>query len=127
MSFDLKRFFIIDVNDEGNAYGFMTNNLHKDFIQKYGITWTESDDGDPFSTPSIDDIQVEKDNRVIYIFDMKSGPMRKDIDIRSNIGDFNFFTEDYHDDLIDFIQENWRDIELGIDESASVKKFKDFK
>jgi hypothetical protein len=52
--------------------------------------------------------------------------MRKDVDIRSNIGEFNLFTEDFHDDLIDFIQQNWRNIEGGIDESNSVKKFKDF-
>ncbi len=127
MSFDLKRFFIIDVNEEGSAYGFMTNNLHKDFIKKYGITWTESDDGDPFSTPVIEDIQVNNTNRMIYIFSMMEGPMRPDIDIRSNIGEFNLFTEDYYDDLIDFIQGYWRDIEMNIDESTSVKKFKDFK
>jgi hypothetical protein len=57
---------------------------------------------------------------------MMEGPMRKDEDIRSNIGEFNLFTEDYYDNLIDFIQEYWRSIEIGIDESNSVKKFKDF-
>ncbi len=126
MNFDLKKFFIVDVNEEGSSYGFMTNNLHKDFIKKYGITWSESDSGSPFDIPEIEDLQVEKTNRVIYIFSMMEGPMRQDIDIRSNIGEFNLFTEDYYDDLIDFIQENWRNIEMGIDESISIKKFKDF-
>jgi len=126
MSFDLKKYFIVEVNEEGSSFGFMTNNLHKDFIEKYEITWSEEEGGNPFETPVIEEIEVGKTNRVVYIFNMKEGPMRPDIDIRSNIGEFNLFTEDYYDDLIDFIQENWRDIEMGIDESNSVKKFKDF-
>ena len=127
MSFDLKKFFIVDVDEQGSAYGVMTNNLHKDFIEKYEITWSERDDTDVFGPPTIEDLEVGRDNRVIYIFSMMEGPMRKDIDIRSNVGEFNLFTEDYHDNLIDFIQEYWRSIESGIDESNSVKKFKDFK
>ena len=127
MSFDLKKFFIVDVDEQGSAYGVMTNNLHKDFIEKYEITWSERDDTDVFGPPTIEDLEVGRDNRVIYIFSMMEGPMRKDIDIRSNVGEFNLFTEDYHDNLIDFIQEYWRSIERGIDESNSVKKFKDFK
>jgi hypothetical protein len=127
MSFDLKKFFIVDVNEEGSAYGVMTNNLHKDFIQRYEITWTEREnDGNPFSIPQIDDLQVGKTNRMIYIFSMMEGPMRKDVDIRSNIGEFNLFSNGYNDDIIDFIQQNWKIIEDGIDESNSVKKFKDF-
>jgi hypothetical protein len=126
MSFDLKKFFIVDVDEQGSAYGVMTNNLHKDFIEKYEITWSE-DDRDHFGPPVIQEIEVGKTNRMIYIFSMMEGPMRPDIDIRSNIGEFNLFTEDYYDDIIVFIQENWRSIESGIDESNSVKKFKDFK
>ena len=126
MSFDLKKFFIVDVDEQGSAYGLMTNNLHKDFIEKYKITWSEDKDKDHFGPPVIDSIEVGIGNRMIYIFSMMEGPMRKDEDIRSNIGEFNLFTEDFHDDLIDFIQENWRNIEGGIDESNSVKKFKDF-
>ena len=126
MSFDLKKFFIVDVDEQGSAYGVMTNNLHKDFIEKYEITWSERDDTDVFGPPTIEDLEVGRDNRVIYIFSMMEGPMRKDIDIRSNEGEFNLFTEDYHDNLIDFIQEYWRSIERGIDESNSIKKFKDF-
>ena len=126
MSFDLKKFFIVDVDEQGSAYGVMTNNLHKDFIEKYEITWSERDDTDVFGPPTIEDLEVGRDNRVIYIFSMMEGPMRKGIDIRSNVGEFNLFTEDYHDNLIDFIQEYWRSIERGIDESNSVKKFKDF-
>ena len=126
MSFDLKKFFIVDVDEQGSAYGVMTNNLHKDFIEKYEITWSERDDTDVFGPPTIEDLEVGRDNRVIYIFSMMEGPMRKDIDIRSNVGEFNLFTEDYHDNLIDFIQEYWRSIERGIDESNSIKKFKDF-
>jgi hypothetical protein len=126
MSFDLKKFFIVDVDEQGSAYGVMTNNLHRDFIEKYKITWSEDKDKDHFGPPVIDSIEVGIGNRMIYIFSMMEGPMRKDIDIRSNIGEFNLFTEDFHDDLIDFIQQNWRNIEGGIDESNSVKKFKDF-
>jgi len=126
MSFDLKKFFIVDVDEQGSAYGIMTNNLHKDFIERYKITWSEDKDKDHFGPPVIDSIEVGNTNRMVYIFSMMEGPMRKDIDIRSNIGEFNLFTEDFHDDLIDFIQQNWRNIEGGIDESNSVKKFKDF-
>jgi hypothetical protein len=126
MSFDLKKFFIVDVDQQGSAYGVMTNNLHRDFIEKYKITWSEDKDKDHFGPPVIDSIEVGETDRMIYIFSMMGGPMRKDIDIRSNIGEFNLFTEDYYDDLIDFIQEYWRNIESGIDESNSVKKFKDF-
>jgi hypothetical protein len=126
MSFDLKKFFIVDIDEQGSAYGVMTNNLHKDFIEKYKITWSESEDKDHFGPPIIEEIEVGIGNRMIYIFSMMEGPMRKDEDIRSNIGEFNLFTEDYYDNLIDFIQEYWRSIEIGIDESNSVKKFKDF-
>ena len=127
MSFDLKKFFIVDVDEQGSAYGVMTNNLHKDFIEKYKITWSEDKDKDHFGPPVIDSIEVGETDRMIYIFSMMEGPMRKDVDIRSNIGEFNLFTEDYYDDLIDFIQQYWRSIEIGIDESNSDKKFKDFK
>ena len=126
MSFGLKKFFIVDVDEQGSAYGVMTNNLHRDFIEKYKITWSEDKDKDHFGPPVIDSIEVGETDRMIYIFSMMEGPMRKDVDIRSNIGEFNLFTEDYYDDLIDFIQQYWRSIEIGIDESNSVKKFKDF-
>ena len=122
----MKRFFIVDVNEDGSPFGFATDNLHKDFIEKYKITWSEGEGGDPFGPPVIEDLEVGSGNRVIYIFDMTQGPMRPGIDIKSCIGEFNLFTEDFYDDLIDFIQENWNLIERGIDESNSVKKFKDF-
>jgi hypothetical protein len=122
----MKRFFIVDVDEEGSALGFVTDNLHKDFIEKYKITWSEGDGGDPFGHPIIEGLEVGTGNRVIYIFDMTQGPMRPGIDIKSCIGEFNLFTEDFYDDLIDFIQQYWRVIERGIDESNSVKKFKDF-
>jgi hypothetical protein len=122
----MKRFFIVDINEEGHPLGFATDNLHKDFIEKYEITWSEGQGGDTFGPPVIEDLEVGGNNRVIYIFDMTQGPMRPGIDIKSCIGEFNLFTEDFYDDLIDFLQENWRIIESGIDESNSVKKFKDF-
>ena len=43
----MKRFFILDINEEGSALGFVTDNLYKDFIEKYKITWDEGD-GDAF-------------------------------------------------------------------------------
>ena len=123
----MKRFFIVDVNEEGTALGFATDNLYRDFIQKYKITWSESD-GDAFSAPDIENLEVGSGYRVIYIFDMSQGyqHMDKGPEYKSGIGEFNLFTEDFYDDLIDFIQQYWRIIERGIDESNSVKKFKDF-
>ena len=123
----MKRFFIVDVNEEGTALGFATDNLYRDFIQKYKITWSESD-GDAFSAPDIENLEVGSGYRVIYIFDMSQGyqHMDKGPEYKSGIGEFNLFTEDFYDDLIDFIQKYWRVIESGIDESNSVKKFKDF-
>jgi hypothetical protein len=122
----MKRFFIIDINEGGIPLGFATNNLHKDFIQEYKITWDEDNSGDVFSAPVIENLEVGKGNRMIYIFDMTQGPMRPGIDIKSCIGEFNLFTEDFYDDLSDFIQEYWREIESGVDESINIKKFKDF-
>jgi hypothetical protein len=125
----MKRFFIVNVNEEGIALGFATDNLYKDFIEEYKITWSEGQGGETFGPPVIDDIEVGKGNRVIYIFDMNAGyqHMSKGPEYKSCIGEFNLFTEDFYDDLIDFIQQYWRVIESGIDESNSVKKFKDFK
>lgn len=125
----MKRFFIVDINEEGTALGFATDNLYKDFIEKYKITWDEDDSEDAFSAPVIENLEVGGANRVIYIFDMSQGyqHMGNGPEYKSGIGEFNFFTEDFYDDLIDFIQQYWRVIERGIDESNSVKKFKDFK
>ena len=119
---------MIDVNEEGTAFGFATDNLYKDFIERYKITWTDGESNDPFGPPVIEDLEVGKGNRVIYIFDMNDGyqHMGKGPEYKSCIGEFNLFTEDFYDDLIDFIQQYWNIIERGIDESNSVKKFKDF-
>jgi hypothetical protein len=125
----MKRFFIVDINEEGTALGFATDNLYKDFIEQYKITWDEVNSGDAFSAPVIENLKVGKGYRVIYIFDMSQGyqHMDKGPEYKSGIGEFNLFTEDFYDDLIDFIQQYWRIIERGMDESNSVKKFKDFK
>ena len=125
----MKRFFIVDVNEEGTALGFSTDNLHRDFIEKYKITWDEDSSSNPFEAPNIKNIEVGSGYRVIYIFDMNQGykHMDKGPEYKSGIGEFNFFTEDFYDDLSDFIQQYWRIIERGMDESNSVKKFKDFK
>ena len=124
----MKRFFIVDINEEGIAIGFTTDNLHKDFIEKYEITWDEDDRGDAFNPPVIENLEVGKGNRMIYIFDMNQGyqHMGNGPEYKSGIGEFNLFTENFYDELTDFIQEYWRIIERGIDESNSVKKFKDF-
>ena len=125
----MKRFFIVEVNEEGTALGFVTDNLYRDFIEKYKITWDEGNGGDAFSAPPIENLEVGSGYRVIYIFDMNQGyqHMNKGPEYKSGIGEFNLFTEDFYDDLIDFIQQYWRIIERGMDESNSVKKFKDFK
>lgn len=124
----MKRFFIVDINEEGTALGFATDNLYTDFIKKYQITWSEGQGGETFGPPVIEDLEIGKGYRVIYIFDMSEGYQQGDKgpEYKSGIGEFNLFTEDFHDDLIDFIQQYWRIIERGIDESTSVKKFKDF-
>ena len=123
----MKRYFIVEMREDiGQTMGFATNNLHKDFIQRYKITFDIVEDKDPFETPAIENIEVGVGNLVVIIFDMTMGPQRPGIDIKSNIGEFNFFTEDFHDDLQEFILYNWRDIEMSMDESVSVKKFKDF-
>lgn len=124
----MKRFFIVDVSEDGDAMGFATDNLHRDFIEQYEITWDEDTSSDLFSSPDIQNIEVGKNNRIIYIFDMTKGyqHMGKGPEYKSEIGEFNLFTEDFHDDLIDFIQEYWYEIENGIDESHSIKKFREF-
>jgi hypothetical protein len=48
------------------------------------------------------------------------------IDRPNMIGNFDFFTSDYEDEVADFLMDYWDYIELNIDESNSVKKFKDF-
>jgi hypothetical protein len=122
-----KRFFIVDINEDGSPFAFATDNLHKDFIELYKITWTAKESGD-FDVPQIENVEVGKGYRVIYIFDRskESNAHTSWPDVTPCIGEFNLFTEDFYDDLIDFIQEYWRIIEGGIDESISVKKFKDF-
>jgi len=115
-------YFIIDINEEGWTMGKVTNNLQKDFIEYYDITFDTESSKNRYGAPNISNVQVGKANRVCVIFDM-SNPESK---IKPKLGEFNFFTEDYYDDLEDFLMENWRDIELNIDESVSIKKFKDF-
>ena len=124
----MKRFFIVDVSEDGSAMGFGTDNLHRDFIEQYQIKWEEDSTSSPFSAPVIENIEVGKGNRIIYIFDMTQGYKHKEKgpEYKSGIGEFNLFTEDFYDDLIDFIQKYWREIENGIDESRSIKKFGDF-
>ena len=122
-----KRFFIVEINEEGSPYAFTTNNLHKDFIEQYRITWSEKV-SDDFDVPVIEDLEVGKGNRVIYIFDLSKSERAHSSWPENTpcIGYFNLFTEDFYDDLMDFIQQYWRLIEGGIDESIVVKKFKDF-
>lgn len=118
----MDNYFIVDTNEEGWTMGKVTNNLHKDFVEYYGITFDTESGKNRYDTPVISNVQVARANRVCVIFDM-SNPESK---IKPILGEFNFFTENYYDDLEDFLMENWREIELGIDESVSVKKFKDF-
>jgi hypothetical protein len=122
----MKRFFIVEIYEDGFSSGISTDNLHRDFIQRNKISWEEDSGGSPFSAPEIKSIEVEGNSKMIYIFDMSTGSASPGMDVRSTIAEFNLFTEDFYDDLIDFIQQYWRIIESGIDESNSVKKFKDF-
>lgn len=118
----MENYFIVDTNEEGWTMGKVTNNLHRDFIDYYGITFDTEPSTKRYDTPIISNVKVKKINRVCLIFDMSNLESK----IKPILGEFNFFTENYYDDLQDFLTENWREIELSIDESISVKKFKDF-
>ena len=122
----MKRFFIVEIYEDGFSSGISTDNLHRDFIQRNKISWEEDLVSSPFSTPEIESIDVEGDSKIIFIFDMSTGSASPGIDVRSTVGHFNLFTDDFHDDIIDFIQSYWKEIENGIDESHSITKFKDF-
>jgi hypothetical protein len=123
----MKQFFIVDVADSGMGIwpmGFMTNNLHRDFIERCEITFDQ--EGGSFETPAITNVEVGKGERAVYIFDMMDMSTSSSVDRPNMIGNFDFFTSDYEDEVADFLMEYWDYIESGIDESNSVKKFKDF-
>jgi len=122
----MKRFFIVEIYEDGFSSGISTDNLHRDFIERNKISWEEDLVSSPFSAPEIESIEVEGNSKMIYIFDMSSGSASPGMDVRSAIAQFNLFTEDFHDDIIDFIQSYWKEIENGIDESHSIKKFGEF-
>jgi hypothetical protein len=125
----MKQFFIVDVTDSGMGIfplGFMTNNLHRDFIERYEITFDQ--EGGSFEKPTISNVEVGKTERAVYIFDMMDISTSPGIDRPNMIGNFDFYCsrQDYEDEVADFLMDYWDYIELNIDESNSVKKFKDF-
>lgn len=120
----MKKYFINRVNDEGFSTGIMTNNLTRDFIKFYDITWYEEfEEGDRLGkNPIISDVNIGKDNAEVWIYELD---VKKDIQVL--LGHFNFF-KNCESDLVDFIQDNYRRLEMEeIDESIKIKRFVDYK
>jgi hypothetical protein len=123
----MKKYFINRVNDEGFGVfstGILTNNLTRDFIKFYDITWHEEFEEDDRlgENPTISDLNIGKENAEVWIYEID--PKR---DIQSLLGHFNFF-KNCESDLIEFIQDNFRRLEMEeIDESIKIHRFRDYK
>jgi len=120
----MKKYFINRVNDEGFSTGVLTNNLTRDFIKFYDITWHEEFEEDDRlgQNPTISDLNIGKENAEVWIYEID--PKR---DIQSLLGHFNFF-KNCESDLIEFIQDNFRRLEMEeIDESIKIHRFRDYK
>ena len=62
----MKRFFIVDLNEDGSPLGFATDNLYKDFILKYKITWSEGEDTDLFGRDITILVNKKNTNKISY-------------------------------------------------------------
>jgi hypothetical protein len=120
----MKKYFIHEVDDEGWSSGTMTNNLMKDFIKIYRITWEEEFEEDDRlgENPIITDLNVGNKNAEVWIYEINPNKEKQHL-----LGHFNFFRDDL-DELSDFIQENYRRLEMEeIDESVKIHRFNDYK
>jgi len=119
----MKKYFIHEVDGEGWSSGTMTNNLMNDFIKIYRITWEEEFEEDDRlgESPMIIDLSVGNQAEV-WIYEIEPNKEKQRL-----LGHFNFWKDDL-DELLDFIQENYRRLEMEeIDESIKIHRFNDYK
>jgi hypothetical protein len=116
----MKTYFIVQIDDMGGVSGKISQDLVKDFIKPYGITYSEDyKDDDTFGmNPIISDVSFSRRDSQVYIFEMnlKNG-------YQSLTAQFNFYQEPY-DDIEDFLNDNWRHVIMN--ESIQIKKFRNF-
>jgi hypothetical protein len=114
----MKTYFIVQIDDMGVS-GKISQDLVKDFIKPYGITYSEDyKDDDTFGMdPIISDISFSKSDSQVYIFEMSS-----DKGYQNLIGQFNFYS-DPEEDIHCFLNDNWRHIIIN---ESMVKRFRDF-
>lgn len=123
--------YIILIIEEGlwglESYLFMTNNLHRDFIERYNINW-DNDSSKPFETPKFNNLNYYFSDTIVEIFSFKKS-VEKDGKIwGEKMLEMDFRDEEDEEKLIQFLSENWKEIESSIDESCNiVSKFRDFK
>jgi hypothetical protein len=120
----MKKYFIHEVDDEGWSAGTMTNNLMKDFIKVYDITWDEEFEGDDSigQYPDITNLKIGEERSEVWIYEIDPTKEKQHL-----MGRFNFFTN-CDDDVLDFIQENYRRLEMEeIDESIKIHRFNNYK
>ncbi len=117
----MKKYFIHEEADYANI-GILTNNLHKDFILRHGIKWKEKFEKDDYIgiNPTISDVSYETNSIKLSIYKIKESDR-----IQYEIAEFNFHC-DIHNEIAEFIQENYRDITMN-EFDESIKKFKDYK
>ncbi len=118
------KYFIHSEDDENWVGGIMTNNLQKDFIEKYRITFDEEFEDDDLLgiDPIISNVEIGNPNSDvnIYIYKIDTNTQRQQL-----IGQFNFF-EKCEGDVQEFITDYSREIEMNVDESLTIKRFKDY-
>jgi len=120
----MKKYFIHEVDDEGWSGGTMTNNLMRDFIKIYDITWEEEFEEDDRlgENPIITGLNIGRQNAQVWIYEINPTKEKQHL-----LGHFNLFTN-CDDDIADFIQENYRRLEMEeIDESIKIHRFNDYK
>ena len=115
----MKRYCIFTTDGEGGSTCQFTNDLKKDFIDRFRITYDEDDDH-LGSRPQFSNVSIGTKDQEVFIFKIDSSKQG----FQNCIGQFNFFVEST-DDVDDFIRENWREMLFPHDES--IKKFEEFK
>lgn len=120
----MKKYFIHEVDDEGWSCGTLSNNLMRDFIKFYDITWEEEfGENDRLGEhPIITDLKIGTDNAEVWIYELNPTSDKQIL-----LGHFNFF-RDCVDEISDFVQDNYRRLEMEeIDESIKIHRFNDYK
>ena len=99
-------------------------NLMRDFIKHYDITWEEEFEEDDRlgENPIITGLEIGCNNAEVWIYEIDPTKDRQVL-----LGHFNFF-RDCEDEVLDFIQDNYRRLEMEeIDESIKIHRFNDYK